>query len=102
VLGQKLFIGAREVELESHVARSEVPILTGVDLYEHEQEALDPEAIPFATPRIKNDDQEINSPSVITTSLQSSKSFVPPTSFYANPPEKKENRKALWVPGALF
>ena len=89
-------IGAREVELELPVPQSELPMLTGTDL--HEREALDSEAIPFATPRNKKDEQEINSPSVLITSLQSSKSFVPPTSFYANPLEKKEKRKPLWVP----
>lgn len=71
-------------------------MLTGTDL--REQEAFDPEAIPFATPRNKNNDQEI----AITTSAQSSKSFVPPTSFYANPPEKKEKRKPLWVPCRVY
>jgi DNA repair and recombination protein RAD54B len=95
VSGQKLFIGAREVELDSPIAQSELPTLTGTDLSQNE--AFDPDAIPFATPRDKDDEQETNNPSEITAALQPSKSFVPPTSFYGNPPEKKEKRKPLWV-----
>ena len=79
--------------MESPVSQSQLPMLTGTDL--SEQEALDPEAIPFATPRDKKDDQEISCPPVVTISSQPSKSFVPPTSFYAKPPEKKEKRKPL-------
>lgn len=89
--GQKLFIGAREVELESPIAQSELPTLTGVDL--SEQEALDPEAIPVTTPRDKSDDRETNNPPVAAAVSQPSKAFVPPTPFYAKLPEKKEKRK---------
>ena len=81
--------------MESPIAQSELPMLTGTDL--SEQETLDLEAIPFATPKDKNNDQDIDSSSAATVAPQHSKGFIPPTSFYAKPPEKKENRKPLWV-----
>lgn len=81
--------------MEAPIAQSELPIVNGADL--SEQEALDPEAIPSAAPRDKDDDQEANDPSVATATSQPFKAFIPPTSFYAKPPEKKEKRKPLWV-----
>jgi len=80
--------------LESSIAQSELPTVTGIDL--SEQEAPDPELIPSATPGDKNDDQETNNSPVTTITSQPFKSFVSPTSFYAKPPEK-EKRKPLWV-----
>ena len=79
--------------MESTIAQSELPAVTGTDF--SEQEAFDPEAIPSATPRDKNNDQGTNSPSVATVASQPFKGFVPPTSFYAKPPEKKGKRKPL-------
>ena len=96
VPGQMLFIGAREVELESPIAQSELPMLTGTDL--SEQDALDPEA---TAARDRSDDREANSSSIPAAASQPFKNFVPPTSFYAKPPEKKEKRKPLWVPCLL-
>ena len=68
--------------------------MTGIDL--SEQEALDPEVIPSATPGDKNDDHETDNSSVTTVAPRSFKTFVSPTSFYAKPSEK-EKRKPLWV-----
>ena len=72
--------------------------MTGIDL--SEQEALDPEVVPSATPGDNNDDQEANNSSITTVASQSFKTFVSPTSFYAKPPEK-EKRKPLWVSCSL-
>lgn len=81
--------------MESHVTPSELPTLTGIDL--SEQEALDPEAIPATTQGDKADDRETNNSSVAAAASQPFKAFIPPTSFYAKPPEKKEKRKPLRV-----
>lgn len=77
-----------------------LPMVTSTDL--SEQEAFDHDSIPFATPRDKNDSQETNDPPAITTSPQPQKAFIPPTSFYAKPSEKKEKQKPLWVSRVLF
>ena len=81
--------------MESPIAWSALPTLTGTD--PSEQEALDPEATPYATLREKNGDKERDDSSVTAATLQPIKTFVPPTSFYAKPLEKKEKRKPLWV-----
>ena len=72
-----------------------LPTIIGIDF--SEQEALDPEAIPSLTPGDKNSDQETDNPSVTALASQTFKTFVSPTSFYAKPSEKKENRKPLRV-----
>ena len=78
--------------MESSISKSELPTLNGTD--HSEQEAFDPEATPFATPRDNDGNQEINKPLEVSVASQPVKSFVPPTSFYAKPPEK-EKRKPL-------
>jgi hypothetical protein len=76
--------------LESPVAQSELPTVTGTDL--SEQEALDPEAIPSATPRDKR--QETSNSSVTNVASQPYQTLITSTSFYAKPQEK-EKRKPL-------
>jgi len=82
--------------LESPIAQSELPTLSGTDL--SEREALDPEAVPSATPSDESDGRESTNSPAVTAVSQPSKTFIAPTSFYAKPPENKEKRKPLWVP----
>lgn len=81
--------------MESSIAQSELPPLTGTDL--SGLEAPDLEVIPTPTPSDKGDDRETIDPSVAATTLQTTRGFVPPASFYGNPSEKKEKRNPLCV-----
>ncbi|KAI0940481.1 hypothetical protein AcW1_003665 [Taiwanofungus camphoratus] len=99
--GYSTCIGGREIELDSQISKFEFPTITGLSV-EPDLEAepssplMPPEQSSFLLQaRHKNDGNDAKDAS--TSSLRK---FIPPTSFYGQPPPKPKSRGPLHDPSA--
>ena len=94
--GLKTYIGGLEIELDSRIAPSEFPKITGTTSLgtEEEQEYQQSEDIEIVGVRLsgKSTDDGASPPK---NSASSGMRFIPPTTFYGKPPSKSRANHSL-------
>lgn len=98
--GYSAFIGGREVELDSQVSESDLPVIVGSSIEASVETEFDsPPQTPVRPSFLVQGNEESadksNSPPV--NSPAALKKYVPPTSFYGSAPAKPKARGPLYA-----